>query len=106
MVNDQLVAVCADRVPGHDEIEPHQVWRIDMRKSDKSNFHPALPDGLTYARLAITGFSVTHGILNGAAQLTLMRALFVEAMRSIDHDLLTFGGQLEWHRSSWNFAVD
>jgi hypothetical protein len=105
VIEDELVAVCADRVPGHDDFQVHEVWRAAMQYSCVAQFSPMLPTRPIHIRLSVMSFEVHQGVLDGAPQLALMRALFVRSLSSIDPDLITVGGQCDWDPAYWKFAV-
>jgi hypothetical protein len=67
-------------------------------------FAPTIPEDLSVFVVEITRFRLSRGVVRNAAQLALLRSLFIQFLRVHDPEVLVVGGQREWRPTMWTLG--
>jgi hypothetical protein len=99
-------ARCVDRAPtetGTDAAARWQ-WEASLTEMKKGVFAPTIPEDLSVFVVEITRFRLSRGVVRNAAQLALLRSLFIQFLRVHDPEVLVVGGQREWRPTMWTLG--
>lgn len=96
----RVLARLEDRVPE----APAWLWEVGVLSYREPESLLSVRPGSRLVVLDVARFKTSQGAVRGAAQLALLRHLFVEGLRAIDPEIQVSGGQRDWDPSMWTTA--